>query len=309
MAVLHLVRDEAEKRDRLPVDVVFRDEELIPDNVIDLVDRYRQMDWVRMLWFAVPLESNKYVLGQTEPYVQWDPGRPWVREKPSWAITDCGGRVFDQYSMDKYTNSFYPKGYKVRVLGMRAAESYLRLQAFLSKVNDNWIRNLVTRDSKMANPVYDWSENDVTKYIHEETGETWARVYEEQFFAGAKLRVATPIHSEAAKQQLLRMKAIDPGFYDRLVQVFPDIELQVRYYKEAKINGVGVETTLDDVQQFIANAYRGSSGYKLAYRRFTEIIRRRQKDPKAYPAWAIMQYFQGGGLKRAMQAVARKDQK
>ena len=45
------------------VNVVFRDEELIPDEVIDFVNKYRQEPWVQMLWFAVPLASTKYVMG------------------------------------------------------------------------------------------------------------------------------------------------------------------------------------------------------------------------------------------------------
>jgi hypothetical protein len=40
-----------------------------------------------MVWFAVPLASSKYVLGVTHSYIQWDPNRRWVREKPEWAET------------------------------------------------------------------------------------------------------------------------------------------------------------------------------------------------------------------------------
>lgn len=58
LAVLHLAYQFQAERDLGPVNVVFRDEELIPDEVIDFVDTYRQQRWVNMLWFCVPLKST-----------------------------------------------------------------------------------------------------------------------------------------------------------------------------------------------------------------------------------------------------------
>jgi hypothetical protein len=83
-----------------PVDVVFRDEELIPDEVIDFVDKYRRQDWIKMVWFTVPLASTKFMLGTCVSYTQWEPGRRWVRLKPSWGVNLPEGddRVFDQYT-------------------------------------------------------------------------------------------------------------------------------------------------------------------------------------------------------------------
>lgn len=48
LAALHLTREIAEERGKLPVDVIFRDEELIPDQVIEFVDEYRKLDWIRL---------------------------------------------------------------------------------------------------------------------------------------------------------------------------------------------------------------------------------------------------------------------
>jgi len=49
-------------------------------------------------WFAVPMKSNKFILGQTIEYIQWDPKRKWIREKPKNAIVS--DKLYDQYSMD-----------------------------------------------------------------------------------------------------------------------------------------------------------------------------------------------------------------
>lgn len=92
LVTLHLTREVMLERGRVddPLHVVFRDEELIQQEVIDFVDGYRRMAWIKMLWLTVPLASHKYVLGVSTPYVQWDPGREWVREKPAWGSRPRG---------------------------------------------------------------------------------------------------------------------------------------------------------------------------------------------------------------------------
>src|SRR6478736_483829 len=85
LVCVHLVRQVMEERGLTgPLHVVFRDEELIPDSVVDFVDEYRHQSWIDLEWFAVPLESNKYMLGVSERYVQWDPDRAHVRPVPAW---------------------------------------------------------------------------------------------------------------------------------------------------------------------------------------------------------------------------------
>src|ERR1700730_11414498 len=88
LAVLHLTREVMIERGiTKPLDVVFRDEELIPDEVIDFVDKYRREDyWIKMIWFTVPLASTKFMLGTCVSYIQWEPGRKWVRPKPPCGV-------------------------------------------------------------------------------------------------------------------------------------------------------------------------------------------------------------------------------
>src|ERR1019366_6623572 len=62
LVTLHLVREQMQARNpQAVVPVIFRDEEVIPNTVIDFVDSYRQRPWVKMLWFTVPLASTKCV--------------------------------------------------------------------------------------------------------------------------------------------------------------------------------------------------------------------------------------------------------
>jgi len=141
LATLHLVREVMlAQGDTRPVNVVFRDEELIQDEIVDFVASFRGLDWVKLLWFTVPLHSHKYILGVTHSYIQWDPNREWVRPKPAWGIDLEPGdhRVFDQYSMDAFTARYF-NGKIAFITGIRASESIMRYRASVNKLNDNYI--------------------------------------------------------------------------------------------------------------------------------------------------------------------------
>lgn len=183
-----------------PVNVIFRDEELIPDEVIAFVDEYRRLPWVNMLWFCVPLHSTKYVLGTTREYVQWDPARAHVRAVPDWAITlPAGdGRVFDQYSMDAFTASYF-KGKVAILTGIRASESLMRYRACVNKLNENYITATDSPNVKLVKPLYDWEENDVFRFFFDHSIR-YCPIYDIELYAGSNLRVSTPLHAEAAKK-------------------------------------------------------------------------------------------------------------
>jgi len=123
LATLHLCKEVADSRGIKKINVVFRDEELIPNVVIDFVNEYRKKKWIDMFYFCVPTYATKYVLGQTQTYVQWDANREHVRPIPSHAITHT--HVFDKLNMDAYTASLF-EGKVAFVNGIRASESLRR---------------------------------------------------------------------------------------------------------------------------------------------------------------------------------------
>ena len=165
LVVLHLTHEVMQERGiTAPLNVVFRDEELIPDEVIDFVDGYRQQPWINMTWFTVPLASTKYVMGVSHAYVQWDPNREWVRPKPAWGESLPAGddRVFDQYTMDAFTAERFP-GKVAFLTGIRAAESLIRFRTSVNKLNENYI-NAVEGTSRvnLCKPIFDWEESKAT---------------------------------------------------------------------------------------------------------------------------------------------------
>ena len=311
LVALHLVHEVLlSLGDTRPLNVVFRDEELIQDEVIDFVDTYRRMDWIRMLWFTVPLRSHIYTLGITRGYVQWDPTRPWVRKKPPWGISlpDGDDRVFDQYSMDAFTARYF-SGKIAFITGIRAAESLMRFRAAVNKLNDNYINGVsdpAARNVALCKPLFDWSENDVLKYLHDNEI-TYCPLYDHQMWAGGNLRVSTPLHAEAARN-FHRLSATSPGFYDRVVQVFPEMLAHERYGADMDRKAVQRQygETIGGVLSWINEFITDEDELALALKRYHSVALRHQRQPEAYPAAYILNAFMSGAFKREIMNISPK---
>lgn len=241
LVLLHLAWQVAQERGLTHVDVVFRDEELIPQVVIDFVDGYRAMGWVRMLYFTVPLASKKYVLGATHNYIQWDPDRRHVRPMPEHAIRLEPGdrRVFDQY-------------------------------------------------------------------LHEQ-GIAYCGIYDAQLWAGAGLRVSTPLHAESAKR-FDQLKHIDPQLYAQVIELFPEMLAHERYYREMDRKGVmerygqGIEGVLSWIEENITDPHE----HALAIERYEDVARRHRRMPESYLSRDILKAFMSGAYKRKIGPIKPK---
>lgn len=312
LVCLHLVREVARERG-LPdkVRVVFRDEELIPDSVVDFVDEYRQLPWIDMEWFAVPLESNKYMLGVSERYVQWDPDRTWVRPKPAWAVDNAvlgypSHHVFDQYTMDAVA-ARNARGKTAIITGVRASESLMRFRAVTAKLSENYI-NAIDRRISTVKPIFDWSEDDVFRYFFD-YGVRYCPTYDFQLFAREPLRVSTPLHAERAKR-LDNLRAYEPVFYDQVMAVFPEMAVQERYYDEldrvalvARYGG-----SLDGVAAWIDDNITEQTQRDKAFKELRSMRIKQAKTPESYPSDYVLQQFMAGAYKRSITALSTVQQ-
>lgn len=311
LTVMHLVR---EVQDELgipgPVHAIFRDEELIPDDVLDFVDEYRQLDWVDLRWFAVPLLSHKFILGETIKYLQWDPNRSWIRPKPEYAITlrDLGlpeDTVLSQYDMDAVT--VVPFKGRVAILnGIRAAESIVRWQASTVKLSENYINATKgSRRASLVKPIFDWQENDVFRYFYDR-GIRYCPHYDAQVWAGQGLRVSTPVHAENAKNiHFLRQTA--PTFYGQLMELMPEMLVQERYWGELNRSGAHEEyaTDIDGVARWIDDHIPDETQKALAHTKLDRVRSAMRDDPGGYPIDFVLQQFITGNYKRQITAFPR----
>lgn len=320
LVTLHLVKEcYRELGIREKVNVIFRDEEVIPNSVIDFVRSYAESGEYNFNYYAVPLKSHKYILGKTFDYVQWDANRPHVREAPPYAIRLEKGdeRVFDQYSMDEYC-ARNDKGKVAFFVGMRADESFMRLVGCLARINDNYISVNGKGKVQLVKPIYDWSEKDIFKYLYER-GIKYCCVYDDEIFNGEGLRVATPLHAEAAKR-LDMLRTRDPEYYNRVVKVFPEMIVQARYYSQFDGKGVigSYPHTIDGLLGYIRDEITDPHQSALAKTRVLRAWRIRQGKMAdgegldnfgGYPLAYLFQTVVSGAYKRAIPALVPSEMK
>lgn len=247
LVCLHLMKEAFERHGRpFPLKASFLDEELIPDSVVNFVDGYRRQEWLKLLWFAFPLESNKFRLGKVETYIQWDPHRPHVRQIPEWAIRPAPGQrgPFSQYNMMQEIAKFC-RGRIANITGIRAEESMNRYCSVAHRTVDNWLAPTEHPAVVHCKPIYDWTEQDVFKYLGEQ-GIPYCGLYDAQLYARTPFRVSTPIHTGSAKR-LEVWRRMDPDFYERVTAVFPEMLAQERYYSQL---GTEQENTIEALEEW-----------------------------------------------------------
>ena len=266
LAVLELV-DEVYKEDGIneKVKVIFRDEELIPDDVISFVNEKYKSGRFEFYYFAIPLKSQKFVLGNSEEYVQWDSKRKWLRNPPEYAIRldDGDTRVFDQYSADTFICSRF-KGKIALLTGIRASESILRYRACVNKKNENYINATQDKRIKICKPIYDWEEKDVFLFFYKKNIK-YCMIYDMQTLNGDNLRVSTPLHAESAKR-IKKLKTLYPMFYQQVVDIFPEVLIQARYWDEFDNNKTNFEYehSFEGIRKFAEDTIKDKRQLALA---------------------------------------------
>lgn len=255
LAALHLVQEVYDEMGiKKKLTVIFRDEELIPDDVINFVIDIRNSGKYNFRYYAIPLKGDKYIMGKTYEYVQWDRERKWLRQPPEFAITlpPDQYKVYDQYSADTFICK-EEKGKVALITGIRADESLTRFWACVNKQNENYIN--ATKDPRICicKPLYDWTENDIFLYFYKKKI-NYCPIYDAQMLNGEGLRVSTPLHAESAKR-FGKIKTRYPVFYQQLVDLFPEMKVQDRYYTQMDKGGgadySGYEHTFDGLVQYI----------------------------------------------------------
>jgi len=264
------------------INVIFRDEELIPDDVMQFVQEKYHSGKYNFKYFAAPMKSNKFILGETFSYIQWDPNREWIRPKPEFAITGEKGVIYDQYTMDALAVGA-EKGKIAFLTGIRADESLVRFRSCINKKNENYINATDIKNVKLVKPIFDWTENDVFKYFYDNKIE-YCGIYDNQMLNGEGLRVSTPLHAESAKR-FGKIRTIYPQFYQQIVNIFPEMIVQDRYWDEYDRYGI-IEKyphSWDGILKYINEHISDPKQKLLAKKRLIDTKRNRENKMKSHP--------------------------
>ena len=306
LTVLNLVQecyDEDGRTDK--VKVFFRDEELIPDDVIDFVKRIAESGKYDFRYYAIPLKSEKFILGKKETYVQWDKNRKWLRQPPEYAIVDSEDKIYDQYQSDEFICKD-EKGKIAIINGIRADESLIRFQSVAVKRNENYICATKSKRIKFCKPIYDWTENDIFLYFYKNKIQ-YCPIYDKQVLNNDNLRVSTPLHAESSKR-FKKLATLYPVFYQQLVDLFPEMLLQARYWDSLDRNMIfsKYEHSFKGIKDYINDTLSGIEKQKALKEVEKVEKRRRGKETEespagGYPVLYVFKQVVNGAYKREIQ--------
>ena len=234
--MLHLAIEVAREEGRLPLDVVWLDQEAEWDSVVRLARTVSAMPEVNFHWYQVPFRLfNASSLIDDEWLYCWGEGQEWMRDREPDSIHA------NTYGVDRFSKmldaimqkDFVKGGHRVvRLIGLRADESYKRFLNVSSSLENvlcysaslpdaikaRW-DDIVPQNDSRVNPIYDWSNADVWKSIHDGDW-PYADVYDKMYQIGIPLgdmRVSSLCHEIAVGAPAVsRAAEIEPDTWRRL---------------------------------------------------------------------------------------------
>ena len=170
-AVLNATLKVAKKLNKLPLEVVFFDEEAIHPPTIEYVKRTYDLEEIDLKWYCLEFKHRNACSNEEPFWYTWDKEKKdkWVRDLPKEAITEHKkfkkGMTFQEFSPYLYDRK---EGKVAMLTGIRTEESLRRYQVIARKKNDAYINSKAEKGQNQyrAFPVYDWSSKDVWLAVH-----------------------------------------------------------------------------------------------------------------------------------------------
>jgi predicted phosphoadenosine phosphosulfate sulfurtransferase len=259
----------ASEANRLPVEVVMRDDEIMVPGVFEYCERVAARPEVDFHW-QVAHQPVINCFNRNLPFF-WafdttiSPGQ-WVREPPPFAY-----EIEELHIQGMVTSQRFPvtAGDLFTVTGLRAAESPNRIRGvhssggYVTKKPNRW-------GSRFARPIYDWADGDVWKAIGD-NGWDYAKSYDVMHrfsVARRNMRVAPPTQ-RAAQLGILRIfSQSHPRWFDRVCARCPGVREAVRFGRvsmepQRRAGELWSETfqreCIDEAPQWIADRCRDAA--------------------------------------------------
>ncbi len=247
--VLELLLEEAQAAGRLPVPVLFVDQEAEWQMVIDHVREVMHRPGVEPYWFQGPIKMSNSTSSFTDAAFleAWAPGQEWMREREpdSIHVNETGKERFHEMFGALY-NQFWPGRKTVFIGGMRADESPRRRMGLCSAPQGkkqpwrgyhgrSWVKD-EGRGHYTAWPIYDWSLSDVWQQIAVNNW-SYCPLYDWQYRYGIKDRAmrVSSLHHEMSVTFLRYLQAIEPETWTRLVKRLEGIDAEGKIGSQTQI--------------------------------------------------------------------------
>jgi predicted phosphoadenosine phosphosulfate sulfurtransferase len=216
----------AREKGRLPLKVMFLDQEAEWAATIEQVERVMTHPDVEPIWVQMPLRLFNAASSEEHWLHCWDPAAKdrWMHEQRPYAYTtnrygtDRFGEVWERFLYVEFPNT--PTCF---ISGVRCEESPTRFMALTgSRIYKHitWGKALnKKRGHYTFYPLYDWSYTDIWAAIHK-NGWFYNSIYDAQYSYGLPvkdMRVSN-VHHETAVHSLFHMQEIEPETYVKLTQ-------------------------------------------------------------------------------------------
>lgn len=240
---LELTIEVARKLNRLPVDVMFIDQEDEWSYTIDYIRRLKARPEINFYWFQVPVLETSAANHCDQYLNSWDPEQKdkWMRDKEPDAFWTEDIPAIHKYSdefkgvLEEGRRLIYKDQPYANIGGVLAEESLVRFGATTAHCcykDITWGK----REKKGITfyPIYDWTFDDIWTYIARNKLD-YNHVYDLMFNYGVSkqnMRVSS-LHHETAYRSMLMLQEIDRGTYEKMcrrlqgVSTFSQLQDQV----------------------------------------------------------------------------------
>jgi len=215
----------AKELNRLPLKVMFLDQESEWQGTIDIVEEVMTREDVEPMWFQIPIKMSNNA-SSYERFAQcWNPETPdkWVHPKHPLSIKENtygdDTRFHDMFAA--ILKKDYADTRTCYIAGVRTDESPKRFVALTYHPTYKWITwaKKLNRGQEHYTfyPIYDWNTQDVWKAIHDNNW-LYNKRYDDFYQKGMNVREMriSNLHHETALQSLLRVQEIEPETWLRL---------------------------------------------------------------------------------------------
>lgn len=243
-ACMNIAAEAAKLVGKLPLDVVTYDEEAIPPETVEYMERVAAREDIRFHWYCIPLK-HRNACSRKHPYWHpWDDECPdlWVRPLPPRAITSLRGFKKTMGTEDCPPLLFGPEyGRVCNVMGIRCQESMSRymsvaskkgFECFTIKTDSPWMTK--------AYPIYDWSLEDVW-VAPSRFGWDYNRAYDRMEACGVTRVDArcSPPYGEQPIRRLWSYSQCWPDLWAKMTQRVHGAATAARY-ANTELYGIGV---------------------------------------------------------------------
>ncbi len=220
---LNLCMQVAREMKRLPLPVMWIDQEVEWQGTVDYCDWVMRLKDVRPMWLQVPMIITNNASSIVEYNHCWRESEKdkWTHPKSDISLKE------NVYGTDRFHDLFhaviryhYPNQRACYITGMRAEEAPKRFLAVTDSASYKWITwaRVLSKDEYYSfHPIYDWTVTDVWKAIHDNKWK-YNVVYNDLYRLGiapTRMRISN-LHHETSIRGLLLVQEIEPVTWSRI---------------------------------------------------------------------------------------------